>query len=120
MGAAWEDAGQWTADWIYNLGPSWSIRLLAAPRSVGAAANTSAHGSGWRVNRRSSKNFGKSNADDIVRGATTLIFIADGDAAVSSAERHGIDAQILADKIVALHVALKEASWILLLKTWLE
>ena len=65
-------------------------------------------------------NFGRSNADDIVRGATTLIFIADGDAAVSSAERHGIDAHILADKIVAFRVALTEATWILLLKARLD
>ena len=79
-------------------GPSCSVRRLAAPHSVGPVATTSAHGSVWRVNRRSSLNFGRSNADDIVRGATTLIFIADGDAAVSSAERHGIDAHILADK----------------------
>ena len=43
LGAAREDAGQWTADWelrarlIFKrtLSPSWSVRRLAAPRSVG-------------------------------------------------------------------------------------
>ena len=47
LGAAREDARQWTADWelrarlIFKrtLGPSWSVRRLAAPRSAGAVVS---------------------------------------------------------------------------------